>query len=288
MEPSAFLGLAMACAAAGAVSGCQAVLGLDDLRNRAAEAGGDDTAGGDSTAEAGLDATHGAPSADGPRAEDVAPGADAPSETSNDATSLREAAAEAASEGGGAGDGGGAEDARDADDAGDASADISPDCGKQPTLHMQPAGYVYCGLSADASTVTCSPGQECCLGGATGPVQYAPNDCRALGATCTNGGVPEAGSPGVPIECSQVLDCVASGKTNATACCLQGASNVTASGCFPQFTLGNAIVCEGTSGGAVTHCAAGETQVCSQQSDCPAGTTCTAGKWKIFQLGVCL
>jgi hypothetical protein len=47
-------------------------------------------------------------------------------------------------------------------------------------------------------------------------------------------------------------------------------------------------VCEGTAGGTTaTACAAGETQVCSSQADCPTGTTCTAGKWKLYQLGFC-
>jgi hypothetical protein len=28
--------------------------------------------------------------------------------------------------------------------------------------------------------------------------------------------------------------------------------------------------------------------MCSQQSDCPSGTTCTAGRWKIYEVGFCL
>jgi hypothetical protein len=80
--------------------------------------------------------------------------------------------------------------------------------------------------------------------------------------------------------------------TGTIACCLQGAAlENPAPGCtWPKATAGTAIACENSGTGAVTTgaCAAGETQICQQQSDCPAGTICTAGKWKTFEVGFCL
>jgi hypothetical protein len=141
-------------------------------------------------------------------------------------------------------------------------------------------------------------GQECCLGGSIGGGNFAPQECATYGTTCTNGGGADASTneQAIAIACNQVSDCVANGKTGATACCLQGAkctSGYTCTGSpgacpYPKYSDGVAIVCEGTGGGTTaTACAAGETQVCSSQADCPTGTTCTPGKWKLYQLGFC-
>jgi hypothetical protein len=96
-----------------------------------------------------------------------------------------------------------------------------------------------------------------------------------------------------------VTDCTGAGFSGAVACCLQGATApAIVPGCtYPRAKAGTAVVCEGTPGGdagtdaaATTTgtCAVGEVQLCSSQSDCPTGTTCTAGKWKIFQVGFCM
>jgi len=127
------------------------------------------------------------------------------------------------------------------------------------------------------------------VGGGIGSGVFAPDVCATFAAACTNGGGADAGTNEQPIqiECTQVADCHANGLTS-TACCLQGAKTSTVAGCgYPKFSDGVEIACEGTGGGSVTPCAAGEVQVCSSQSDCPTGTTCTAGKWKLFQLGSC-
>jgi hypothetical protein len=123
-----------------------------------------------------------------------------------------------------------------------------------------------------------------------GTDSFAPQECANYGATCTNGGGAEAGTNEQPIgiECAQVADCTANGKS-ASACCLQGAKSSTVAGCsYPKYSDGTGIVCEGTTGTSATACASGEVQVCSSQADCPSGTTCTPGKWKILQLGFCM
>jgi hypothetical protein len=160
-------------------------------------------------------------------------------------------------------------------------------CGATPLLHPTEAGTIFCALVA--ANADCTVGQECCVGGGTGNGQFADDECATFGATCTNGGGSEAGTneQPIPIECNQIADCAANGRP-ASACCLQGGKSSTVAGCgYPKYSDGTAIVCEGA-GGSVAPCAAGEVQVCSQQADCPAGTTCTAGKWKLFQIGFCM
>jgi hypothetical protein len=172
------------------------------------------------------------------------------------------------------------------DDGGGSSSggEAGPDCGSTPTLHATEAGTIYCGFT-DAGSLDCPTGQQCCLGGSLGGGQFAPEQCATYGSACTNG----ADGGAVAIECAQVSDCTANGNTKATACCLQGATLATVAGCsYPKYSHGTAIVCEGTAGpGAATACAAGETQICTGDVDCPSGMHCTAGKWKIFQLGFC-
>jgi hypothetical protein len=58
-------------------------------------------------------------------------------------------------------------------------------------------------------------------------------------------------------------------------------------GCgYDKSTQGTAIKCETAANGACT--GSTDIQICSQQSDCPNGKTCTASKWKIYQVGFCL
>ena len=164
-----------------------------------------------------------------------------------------------------------------------------PDCGKIPSLHANPAGDVYCGYGADGGTIDCLTGTQCCLGGSIGGGMYDPQVCsnwNALGTGCDN---PDGG--GIGIACNQISDCTANGMANATACCLQGASAAPVTGCgYDKAKNGTAIVCEGNGDGGTgaTACAVGETQICSSNADCPTGTTCQAGKWKIYQVGFCL
>ncbi len=171
-------------------------------------------------------------------------------------------------------------------------AEAGVDCGSTPSLHQSDAGTIYCGFGAgDAGELYCPPTQECCIGGGEGQDMFAPQVCQSFNTTCTNGGGPDASTneQPIPVQCAQIADCTVNGVTAATACCMQGAKSSTVAGCgYPKYSDGTAIICEGDAGGNPTQCAAGEVQVCSSQADCPSGTTCTAGKWKILDLGFCM
>jgi clumping factor A len=263
--------LALVGAVAAAATGCEAVLGLGDLGDRPADGGGDvtlgpdapaaDSSGSDSATDAGSDSSTGS---------EASPG---------DAHADADAGAQADGDAGPGVDAGG-------DGPADSGSDVS--CGTVPTLHPTEAGALYCGLNADASVLTCTPGQMCCVGGSTGTGGFYPDSCSAWGLACQNGVLD--GGPGAPVtvECNQIADCRANGAAGATACCLRDANNATVPGCgFPKLASGSDIVCEGDAGGdAATPCPVGEYQVCTSQADCASGT-CTAGKWKIFQLGTC-
>ena len=173
----------------------------------------------------------------------------------------------------------------------DAGVDTgAPDCGATPTLHAEPPGSIYCGF-VDGGALTCTTGQQCCLGGALGGGAFGPELCQATGTACNNGGSVDAGgSPAIPIACMQLSDCTANGIATAKACCLQGAiAPAPLPGCtYPKASRGTAIVCETAAGSSPVPCAAGEVQMCISQADCPTGTTCTAGRWKVYQVGFCL
>ncbi len=197
----------------------------------------------------------------------------------------------ACSSGGGGEDAG--KDTSTGPDTGNKDTGGNPDTGTQdsgdagtvcdssiPTIHQTEAGTIYCGFT-DAGSLDCPTGQECCLGGKTGNT-FAPEQCANWGGVCNNP-PPDAGTP---IECADIADCTANGQSGKV-CCLQGAGAPTmVAGCnYPKISGGSAIVCETPTGNA---CASGETQICESDSDCPTGKTCTAGKWKLFQLGFCM
>jgi hypothetical protein len=188
-------------------------------------------------------------------------------------------------------DGGETDSSTTVSDSGTASdtgttTDAAVNCGSNPTLHVDTAGTIFCGYDFDAGAdLSCTTGQQCCLGGYLDGGTFAEQVCSTWSATgtgCTN---PPGDSIG--IACGQNADCTANGFTGShVACCLQGATAPADMGCtYPKATLGTAVVCESTSGNG---CAAGEIQICSATSDCPTGMTCTPGKWKLFQVGFCM
>lgn len=164
---------------------------------------------------------------------------------------------------------------------GDASA-----CKTPPSLHPGAAGAIFCGYGAgDAGSITCAAGQECCIGNGTSSAGYAPDECSTYGTPCTNSTI-DAG--GLPVECEQTSDCtVNNGDAGGYVCCLQGVTGgpQPVAGCPGDYkaTGGKGVACE-----QATSCAAGESQVCSADTDCPTGMHCQAFRWKIIQLGYCM
>jgi hypothetical protein len=245
--------------------------------------GADGSHGGHDAAAAGDDATSGGDTGsgdDGGGGDDATGGGEAG--TAETGTS-KEGGGKDAAGGGDASDGGAAGgDAADLD-----ASDGGPavDCGSAPTLHADDAGVVFCGFGADGGHLYCGTGQECCLGG---PLDldagtFAPQECAPFGSACSN---PADG--GLPIECGQIADCTANGQAG-TVCCLQGATAPTiVPGCgYARASHGTGVVCE-TPAAGTNACAAGETQICSVDLDCPSGKVCTPMKWKVFQLGFCM
>jgi hypothetical protein len=195
--------------------------------------------------------------------------------------------------GSGSGSGGGSDASMDSSSTGDTGmeedtgtssggGDAGVDCGSIPALHANTAGDIYCGYGTDGGDIDCLTGTMCCLGGSIGGNQYDPQVCNpwnAAGAGCNN---PDGG--GIGIACNQVSDCNANSDAGFASCCLQGAMESMVAGCgYPKAKEGTAIACE-----SAAMCQQGETPICSSQADCPSGTTCTAGKWKIYQIGFCL
>jgi hypothetical protein len=179
-----------------------------------------------------------------------------------------------------ASDGGVATDASNPVDANPPlDANVPPDtgvvCGSTPSLHPADAGDIYCGFS-DAGSIYCGVGEQCCLGGPIGGGVFAPEQCAPFGSAC-----PNPPMLGLPIECWQPADCAANGTPGV--CCLRATAPAIVPGCgYYKATGGTGVFCEQ---GAT--CAAGEVQACESTSDCPAGKTCFATKWKIYQLGFC-
>jgi hypothetical protein len=167
----------------------------------------------------------------------------------------------------------------------DSGAPVDASCGSNPSLHADTAGTIFCGYDFDAgANLSCTTGQQCCLGGYLDGGAFAAQACSTwtAGATgCTN-----PASDSVGIACAQNADCTANGfSATNVACCLRGAMGPADDGCnYPKATLGTSVACETTTGNG---CAAGEIQICSSDSDCPAGKTWVAGKWKILQVGFC-
>ena len=180
-------------------------------------------------------------------------------------------------------------------------------CKTAPSLHPGNPGSLFCGYLDDASvfggpdgsstcsgsgSCSCGTGFECCLGGSLGGGQYAPQICSTWGGGCNNP-PPDAG---VPIECEQTSDCTANGAPTGSICCLTGNPSAPAPDPGPSCPLdlkssgGSSIGCvvPADAGAAAGTCPnSGDLQVCETQAECPSGKTCTAIRWKLYEIGVC-
>ncbi|HEY8038747.1 MAG TPA: hypothetical protein VIF15_03105, partial [Polyangiaceae bacterium] len=95
--------------------------------------------------------------------------------------------------GGGGNDSGAATDSTAGGDTGTSGDDSSAggdtstgddgggvDCGSTPGLHSDEAGTIYCGF-ADAGSLSCPLGKECCIGGSLGGGNFGVDDCETWG-----------------------------------------------------------------------------------------------------------
>ena len=175
-------------------------------------------------------------------------------------------------------------------DSGDGWASSSggdaSDCGA--TMSLFGLANVYCGTTADGTTLACGLGQQCCLSESAGKGGLVPNQCApwTRDASGCDGGLNAIG-----VACAQIRDCAANGVHGGTlACCLQGASvpALVGSCSYPESTSGVAVICESTPGAGdlAGSCASGEVQLCMTALDCP-GTQCVTGYWKNFEVGFC-
>jgi hypothetical protein len=217
------------------------------------------------------------------------PGTDAM--TSTDSSTSLEAATndDSGASDGSATDASNGVDSSDGADSGgaivDSGAPVDASCGSNPTLHADTPGDIFCGYDFDAgANLSCTTGQQCCLGGYIDGGTYAAQACSTWNAGAT--GCNNPGPDAIGVACAQNSDCTANGfSATNVACCLRGAMGPADDDCnYPKATLGTAVVCETTQGSG---CATGEIQICSSDSDCPTGKTCVAGKWKILQVGFC-
>ena len=202
------------------------------------------------------------------------------------------------SSGGGDGSGSGSSSGSSGD-GGSSSGSDAGTCKSIPTVHMQTAGSIYCGFAAgDAGgTLTCSTGQECCVGNSIGGGNYAPDECQTWGTDCTNP-TADAGpfGAGLPVECEQTGDCTVNGGggeggageggAGGMVCCLKGTTPTQVAGCPAgdiKASGGKGTACEVGSA-----CSAGEVQVCGSDADCPSGMKCAGFRWKIIEMGFCM
>lgn len=190
-------------------------------------------------------------------------------------------------------------------DAGDSGSCKSP-----PSLHAGTAGDLFCGYPNDAGvwvdagsftcgtsgSCDCNPGNICCLGGSAGGGQYYPEQCAPWADGIDAGVGACAANKGLPIECEQTSDCTSNGAPTGSICCLTGNPSAPApspTNCTADLKSsgGTGIVCTLPSDGGVTagQCPnSGDLQVCETQGECTGGKTCTAIRWKLYEIGVCL
>jgi hypothetical protein len=164
---------------------------------------------------------------------------------------------------GGGTDTGGGNDTGGGGDTGGGDGGLN-DCGASPTLHPADGGQgPFCqfhdGGAPDAS-LNCASGEVCCH-----PDNTGPEICAQNANTCPP--IPDGGEI---YECDTPLMCA----NGNDVCCFQGEVK-SVPGCPADF-----LVYSKQTGGTKcekTACAAGELEVCAQQSDCKTGT-CTPFK----------
>jgi hypothetical protein len=154
-------------------------------------------------------------------------------------------------------------------------ADAGTDCGdpkKYPKLRPSADAGVYCPFqartAADASAPPCDIGAHCCI--------YPQNANKA--STCNPEGTACEALPGTAdFACSESSDC-----PTGNVCCFGGEPKVDPVCPGKNFAKGvKGSACRAT-------CGAGEYVVCTKDSDCETGKTCTPFSAKSIDFGACL
>ncbi len=163
-------------------------------------------------------------------------------------------------------------DSATGDDGGDGGAGCKH--GNPPNVHPSDGGptALFCGFKAnDGGTLACDPHtQLCCVGGKQG-TGFADPVCIAAGGTCMNGMNPK------PIACEDQNDCPTAGNL----CCYTGAVPQNDPACGYYYASSNIAT------NCATTCAAGQSRICTSDSQCATGQTCTPFKSIYFGLGFC-
>jgi hypothetical protein len=163
--------------------------------------------------------------------------------------------------------------------SGDAGGDAA--CHKPPTaLHPETVPGVYCPFSGPdgGANVTCAAGKECCEPPSTGT-----STCVLESTGCTAGDTEW--------QCDGPVDC-AGGVSAANVCCGTGTIDTQiACGPYPAYPYVSdfkGTTCAASCNGGTFNGGTLSFIVCSQTSDCPAGTpTCTPIEPKGGGIGYC-
>jgi len=150
-------------------------------------------------------------------------------------------------------------------------------CYKAPTaLHAETTAGVYCPFSGvdGGAALTCPAGDHCCEPPAT---SNTTSTCVAASKAC-----PIAAS--TRWDCDGTLDCAA---TPGTVCC--GTGTIEAQAAQPACGDGGIAPFEYISDFAGSSCAASCSgyQICSKDSECPGGATCSPVEPKGAGIGYC-
>jgi hypothetical protein len=144
--------------------------------------------------------------------------------------------------------------------------DAGADCKAPPTLHATDGGEgPYCPFLANDAGRNCAVGETCCHANNTDP-----ETCAASATACA---VPDGG---VTFGCDSPNEC-----TGGQKCCYLAPGTV-----LTDQTCGTLFASKEHGTQCAATCAAGDLEICAQQSDCTTGT-CTPFSGKGHQLGYC-
>src|SRR5580704_9331281 len=96
--------------------------------------------------------------------------------TGNSASSSSSSSSSTGSSSSSSGTGGSSSSSSSSSSSGSGGSDAGSTCQSDPSIHTAAAGSIFCGFDADGGDLTCTTGNECCIGGTiTGG--YAADQC---------------------------------------------------------------------------------------------------------------